>query len=128
MIEKAFGILAARWRIFRWPIQGSVQTVQSITQAAVCLNNYLRQTNNACYCPAGFVESKDTTGEKRPGEWRRIVQEESNGALRPRCRPRESRYQQCAVNVREHLKQYVTSPEGALSWQWDYVTCKGPRY
>ena len=73
VIEKAFGILAARWRIFRWPIQGSVQTVQSITQAAVCLNNYLRQANNACYCPAGFVESEDTTGEKRPGEWRRIV-------------------------------------------------------
>ena len=86
----------------------------------MCLHNYLRRTNNACYCPAGFVESEDTTGE-----WRRIVQEESNGALRPLCRPIESRYQQCAVNVREHLKQYVNSPEGvhAISAIRQSITC-----
>ena len=128
VIENAFGILAARWRIFRRPIQGRVQTVQSITQAAVCLHNYVRKTNNACYCPAGFVETEDTTGEIRPCEWRGIVQEECNGALRPLCRSRGSRNQQSAVNIRENLKEYGNSPEGALSWQWDYVRCKGPRH
>ena len=128
VIENPFGILAARWHIFHRPIQGSVGTVQSITQAAVCLHNYLRQTNNACYCPIGFVDNEDSTGQIRPGEWRRIVKEGCNGALRPLCRPRGSRYQQSAVAIRENLKEYVNSPEGALSWQWDYVRCKGPRH
>ena len=94
----------------------------------MCLHNYPRGTNNACYCPAGFVDSEDTTGEIHPGEWRTIVQEESNGALRPVCRPRGSRYPQSAVNIQKNLKEYVKSPEGALSWQWDYVRCKGPRH
>ena len=56
VIENAFGILAARWRIFHRPIQESVGTVQSISQAAVCLHNYLRQTNNACWI-VGFIDN-----------------------------------------------------------------------
>lgn len=96
----------------------------------MCLHNYLRQTNNACYYPIGFVDSEDATGKMHPGKWRRIVEEGSNGALRSLCRPRGSRYRQSAVDIRENMKEYVNSPEGALSWQWDYmyVRCKGPRH
>ena len=82
-IENAFGILVASWHIFLWPISASVGTVQSITQAAVCLHNYLRQTNNACYCPVWFVDSEDSTGQICAGDWKRIVEEGCNGALRP---------------------------------------------
>ena len=34
-----------------------VDTVQKIVQASVALHNYLRQTDTACYYPAGFVDS-----------------------------------------------------------------------
>lgn len=54
-IENSFGILAAKWRIFRRPIRGNVDLVTKIAQAAVCLHNYLRLTENATYIHTGFV-------------------------------------------------------------------------
>ena len=48
-----FGILVARWRIFRSTIQATVETVVQITQAAVCLHSYVRQAEPAIYCPTG---------------------------------------------------------------------------
>ena len=68
VIENCLGILVARWRISLSPIQASVQTVVQITQAAVCLHNYLRQTEPAIYCPTGFVDSFDDSGNILLGE------------------------------------------------------------
>jgi len=56
IIENSFGILAARWRIFHRPIQTKVETAENIVKAAICLHNYLRQTNGATYCPSGFID------------------------------------------------------------------------
>jgi len=127
VIENAFGILAARWRIFHTCIQTSVDTAVAITQAAICLHNYLRQTNSAAYCPAGFVDSEDRSGKIKEGEWRRIVSTEGgNGALRPLPLARGSRQVKTAVEVREILKNYLVSSEGAVPWQWDYVRSRGP--
>ena len=63
-IENAFGILVARWRIFRGFIRSSVENVERYVLAALCLHNYLRQTDNASYCPSGCIKH---------GEWRSIV-------------------------------------------------------
>ena len=46
IIENSFDILAARFRIFRRPINDQVKTVCSITKAAVALHNYLM--NSQC--------------------------------------------------------------------------------
>jgi len=73
VIENCFGILAARRRIFRRAIQAKVETVQKVVQSTVALHNYLRQTDTACYCPAGFVYSFDGSGNILTGEWRRIT-------------------------------------------------------
>ena len=73
VIENTFGILAARWRIFRGYIRASVENVENYVLATLCLHNYLRQTDNAGYCPAGFVDSEDSTGHIKQGEWRSIV-------------------------------------------------------
>ena len=40
-IERAFGILCARWRVLHNRIQGCEKTVEGITQACVVLHNYL---------------------------------------------------------------------------------------
>ena len=45
-----------------------MQSAEEITKAAVCLHNYLRQTNSASYCPSGFVDSEDGSGDIKPGE------------------------------------------------------------
>ena len=48
-IENAFGILAVGWRILRRPIRSSVNTVEKIIKACVCLHNYLKQTDSTSY-------------------------------------------------------------------------------
>ena len=127
VIENSFGILAARWQIFHSVIQTSVKTAEVIIQATVCLHNYLRQTNSAGYCPAGFVDCENATGEIKPGEWRRLtVPVESSGALRPIANVRGSRYLNAAVDVREKLKQYVNSSEGTVPWQLNHIRSRRP--
>ena len=49
VIENAFGILVARWRIFNASINTSIENVEKYVKAAVVLHNYLRQTENAVY-------------------------------------------------------------------------------
>ena len=99
----------------------------AIVQAAICLHNYLRKTNGAAYCPAGFVDSEDSSGRIKEGEWRRIVSAEGeNGALRPLPLVRVSRQVKTAVEVRGIFKNYMVSREGAVPWQWDYVRSRGP--
>ena len=57
VIENAFAILVARWRIFRGPIRASLENVEHYTMIVICQHNYLQQTENASYCPTGFVDS-----------------------------------------------------------------------
>ena len=68
-IENSFGILSAKWSIFQRPIRAGVDTVEKIIKAAVCLHNYLWQTDTANYTPAGFVDSENGDGAIIPGNW-----------------------------------------------------------
>ena len=72
-IENSFGIMAARWRIFRRPIRANVETVEQIVKAVVCLHNNLRLTDNANYVPGGFVDCENNDGSIIPGDWRNVV-------------------------------------------------------
>ena len=42
VIENAFGILNARWRVFMQPIQSTVEKTDQIVKATICLHNFLR--------------------------------------------------------------------------------------
>ena len=72
VIENSFGILVARWRLFRKPIRADKENITSYILAGIALHNYLHQTKNACYCPCRFVDS-EAIEEFRPVEWLRIV-------------------------------------------------------
>ena len=124
VIENAFGIMVARWRIFSHPIQASVETAEAITKAAICLHNFLRLTNSAVYCPKGFVDSTDSSGNIKPGEWRSIALE-ANGAIRNLLPLRGRRYKTTAIEVREILTNYLNSDAGSVPWQWDHVRSRG---
>ena len=52
--------------------------------------------------------------------------EDENGALRPLPLALGSRQVKTAVEVREILKNYPVSREGAVPWQQDYVRSRGP--
>ena len=70
VIENAFGILAARWRIFRRPIIAEPSRAVVYTKAAVALYNYLRTTESSVYCPPGFTDGEDGSGNTLAGSWR----------------------------------------------------------
>ena len=129
VIENCFGILVARWRIFCRAIEAKVETVQAIVQAAICLHNYLRQTDTASYCllTSYFVDSFDDSGNTLPGEWHRITSaDEDSSALRNLPAARGTRYRNYALDVSEALKAYVNSDQGAVPCQWDYICKRGP--
>ena len=73
IIENTFGILVVRWTMFQRPIEGTPERVEKYILAMIALHNYLRQTDNAFYTPAGFVDSVDSTGELVEGNWRNLI-------------------------------------------------------
>ena len=76
IIENSFGILAARFRIFRRPIHAKVKTVENITKACTALHNYLMKDKSfkkEHYCPPGFADRHGINGQIN-GEWRGITQ------------------------------------------------------
>ena len=113
IIENSFGILAARFGIFRRPINAQVETVCSITKAAVALHNYLMKSQ----CIFGAYTY---FGEERKGEWRA----ETTGytGMVSATNLGTNNYSRAAKEVRDSFKRYFSSNEGMVSWQLDYVT------
>ena len=115
-IENAFGILSAKWRIFRRPIRANVDLVDKITQATVCLHNYLRLTDNSGYMPSGFVDCEDSSGNILPGNWREEVAD--NDAFRDVQRIGGNRYTYDAGNIRSAFRDHFNSEQGEAECPW----------
>ena len=118
-IENAFGILAARWRIYRRSIQASPDKVTEIVKATCCLHNYLTldesttSINSRRYCPITFLDYEDRHGNVIPGDWRSI----DVCGLQPVSRVSTNTYTASAANIRNGMRTYFQSPEGKLPWQ-----------
>ena len=119
----SFGVLVARWRLFRKPIRADKENITSYILAGVAPPNYLQQTEDVSYCPRGFVDFK-ANGEFRPGGWRRMVCGDT-GCFMPCWRYRGSRYENNAIKMRDDLKDYVSSDIGSLPWKLNYVQRTG---
>lgn len=116
-IENAFGILAARWRILRRPIQAKPENVEATVLAAIALHNYLKTLEPSTYAPANFVDV-ETPNATYPGEWRKMVL--GDNGVRPLGNIASNNYTKTARDIRENFKAYF-SGVGALSWQLDYI-------
>ena len=123
VIENAFGILRARWRIFSHPIKASVENTERYVMACLCLHNYLRQMENSLYTPQGFVDVEVGNGEIKDGEWRSQVQHD--GCLQPFNPSKGGRRKILANELRENLKDFLNSEFGSVCWQLDYVRSVG---
>nr|XP_047135232.1 putative nuclease HARBI1 [Hydra vulgaris] len=122
-IENSFGILAARWRIYRSPIKAKPLKVEHIIKATVCLHNYLRLTNGAHYIPTGFVDSQSHSGIVIQEDWRKELQDQ--GCLLDFSKSTSKRSVFDAIAIRNTYKDYFNLCEGSLSWQMDYVQSCG---
>lgn len=107
-IEYAFGILAARWRIYGKPIFASVCTARKIIQATTAVHNFIISTERDFDVPQ--LHYSNFTAQDRA-----IVSE----GLRNLPRNRSSN-PTAAKKIREDFANFFNGI-GALSWQWDKV-------
>ena len=119
VIENSFGILAARWRIFRRPIIATPDHVVLFTKAAIALHNYLRTTEASVYCPPGFTDGEDGEGNMLDGAWR--SETSTDEGLQRIGQMAGNRYGQSAAEVRQRYRDYFLTPEGEVSWQYNHI-------
>ena len=118
IVENTFGILVARWRLYRIPTIVSVDNAESYVLVTLSLYHYPRLTDNANYTPKGFVYSEDSTGNVTVGKWRKNA--DANGLVNlPNVRG--SRYSKDALSMRDALKAYVNSRLNKVDWQLDHA-------
>lgn len=110
MIESVFGILAAKWRIYRRPIIASVSTTVKIVQATVCLHNFVIQNEN-----------KLPLSERR---YTRILNEGgimTSGALQEMNNVNKTNaHTRLVSTIRDNFATYSEN-SGAVPWQWEKV-------
>ena len=83
--------------------------------AALCLHNYLAQTDNSFYCLAGYVDSVNSS--------RKIV--DGPGCLQNLPLVKGGQRKKDANEMREALKDYVNSEKGSVAWQLSHVRNTG---
>jgi len=108
IIENAFGILVARWRIFRRPINISVSKANNIVLATICLHNFVithemekrpQERQYLCYNDNDKQQTSCLTSLPK-----RISQDVSSNNL--------------STIYRERFADYFFN-EGAVEWQWE---------
>lgn len=121
-IENTFGIIANRWRIFRKPIVSSPDHVIKITQAIICLHNWLRiqdfeNESGVMYVNPELVDRWDNNKQEYiSGSWKLDWINAFQDITR--CGNNSSTIK--AIEVREKFCDYFTN-EGSLGWQYNYL-------
>lgn len=115
VIENAFGILVARWRILKTSINMFPENAEKVVLAAVALHNFIKINDSAVkYCPSNYVDWEDNDHVLHTGEWRhetaplRSTRLGSNNSARP------------AMHMRNQMAEYFCS-EGAVPFQYDML-------
>jgi len=104
VIESAFGILVARWKIFRKPIIASLTSSERIVQATCCLHNFIIN-----------YEGND--------RYYSTLQAANNYIYENLIVITNSRYYEInsctnVANIRTNFAMYFEG-DGAISWQWE---------
>ncbi|RVE47831.1 hypothetical protein evm_007586 [Chilo suppressalis] len=109
VVENTFGILAARFRVFRKPIPLQPEKASLITYTCILLHNFLRRssTSSQIYTPPGSIDLYDDDGVLiQPGSWR--TNQDNNSAFRNlRTVPR--RPANNAVEIRKEFTKYLSN-------------------
>ena len=116
-VENAFGILCAKWLCLKRTMFCKPERAQKIVVACCLLHNYLLTMTNS-YCPHFYGDHLDANGSLVEGEWRSRISEISDTTMFfANLDSYRGRQSDIGKQVRETIKNYVTSPEGAVEWQ-----------
>lgn len=124
VIENTFGILVARWRIFKQTIQASERTLEAIVWACVNLHNYLRvsdegEQRDRRYCPVGYADRDGVSGTVIDGQWR--ADAGTSTALSDVSRVGSNNTSSSHREVRDRFSRYFCSSRGEVPWQYKVV-------
>lgn len=122
VIENSFGILAAKWRVFRQPIQANNQKVKQITLAAVCLHNFILmeeenlKPHQRTYLHPSLVD-REVDGVFVNGDWRNdLVPIHPNTFANIETNENEIG-SQAPIAIRDELNEFFMT-SGFVKWQF----------
>lgn len=110
VIENAFGILAAKWRIYRKPLIAKVETIEKMIQATVTLHNWL--CKNESEKTNDIADKELSDGSFIEGTWRTII-EPSTSALQQMAPSSTHTYSRASAAIRQQFMEYFNE-EGAV--------------
>lgn len=116
VVENAFGLLVARFRILQRPINLVPAKADMVVLACCALHNFLRKhdTARSTYSASGSVDVEDEdTGYVRPGTWRA---QEASWATKKIWKQGTNNASKEAMELRDHLHDYVNFCN-KLPWQ-----------
>jgi len=111
--ENVFGILAARFGVFRGAIHLSPDNAVIITKACLALHNFCQRQRDKYFVPLSLVDQENPVShEMIPGEWRG----NTSNHLANITQQSGNRNAANARWVRDKVKEYVNGV-GKVSWQ-----------
>ena len=107
--------------------------VVTYTKAAIALHNYLRTIKSSVYCSPGFTDGEDGECNVIEGAWR-TDDEQSTRVGHVACTSSNrkctfnlpppllyTRHSKSAASIRDSYRDYFTSSQGEVSWQYTHV-------
>ena len=114
IVENAFGLSCARFRILLRTIELDVANVMQVVRACVALHNFLLSKKDTNYAQHGSMDKEDELGNVTPGSWRNAIEEVvCNIRNDPGARPSTTQ----AREIRDDIKDYFFE-EGSVDFQW----------
>ena len=111
--ENVFGILAARFGVFRTPIHLSPDNAFIVTKACLALHNFCQRQKDKNFVPPSLIDNEGPVSHVMvPGEWKRNTNNHLANIV-PQSGNRNDAY---ARGVKDNLKEYVNGV-GKVPWQ-----------
>lgn len=116
VVENAFGILSARFRVFRKPINLDASKTKRVTLAACALHNFLIERSPTYL--TGMADRYGSDGKFVPGQWRQGDTEDPMQGTEELPSPYTP---ENAKEIRQEFESYFVSATGELSWQYQHI-------
>lgn len=114
IVENVFGIMSARFRVLRTPINLNAEKTKKVVLACCVLHNYL-MSDKKIYAPPQTYDN----GDQNSGTWRQDPIPE-NLTMFSLQRRSHGAHESLASTVQKEFTAYFVE-EGELEWQYNYV-------
>lgn len=119
VIENTLGIIAARWHIFKKPINAKSDECKKYVLTACALHNFIMSNDSDhIYCPEKYADWEDENHMINNGDWRKDADRRYSAICYSKCFIRKS--MESAFKQREDLAKYFEN-DGAAEFQDEVI-------